>query len=104
MHHVARLPRRIREMVTKMYPLIQRYARTDGSMVQDMLSQGADGDLYLTFCFEMTKHTTALSEAETAHIRETRLALVKLFVEAMLKVMREMVLDGRCDEFQKNAA
>lgn len=95
--------RRVQEIVTDMYPLMERYARTDGSMVQDIVSQGADGELYLTFSFEMTKFTTALGEAEVAQTREAKLNGAKVSVKGTLEVMREMVLDGRWEEFNKNA-
>lgn len=91
--------KRMQETVTEMYPTLEQFRRTDGGMVQNIVSQGADGELYLTFTFEMVRSFAGLSAAEVEQAREKQQAGSKMAVEGTIKAMREMVSDGRCEQF-----
>lgn len=91
--------KRVQELVTELYPMMLQFRRMDGSMVQNIVSQGPEGELYLTFTFELVRPTAGVSEAEVETMREKQQAGAKMAVEGTLKAMREMVLDGRWEKF-----
>lgn len=94
--------KRVQEVVTTLYPMMVQFRRTDGSMVQNIVTQGAEGELYMTYTFELVRPTAGVSEAEVEEMRAKQQAGSKMAVEGTLKAMREMVLDGRWNKFQKN--
>lgn len=94
--------KRVQEVVTTLYPMMVQFRRTDGSMVQNIVTQGAEGELYMTYTFELVRPTAGVSEAEVEEMRAKQQAGSKMAVEGTLKAMREMVLDGRLNKFQKN--
>lgn len=93
--------RRTQEVVTELYPAMEKFLRMDGTMVQNIVSQGADGGLYLTFTFELARDIAALGPAEVEHLRDQQQRGAQMAVEGTLKAMRAMVLDGRLEKFQK---
>lgn len=91
--------KKMQELVTEFYPMGEQFRRMDGSMVQNIVSQGAEGELYLTFTFELARSTAGISDAEVDQMREKQQAGSKMAVEGTLKAMREMVADGRWNKF-----
>lgn len=93
---------RVQEVVTTLYPMMEHFRRMDGSVVQNIVSQGPDGELYLTFTFELVRPSAGIGEAEMAQMMEKQQGMSKMAVEGTLKAMREMVLDGRWKEFAQS--
>lgn len=70
----------------------------DGGRVQNIVSEGADGELYMTYTFEW-KHPELEGDGEGLRRRlEVERKMAKVAVEGTIKVMREMVADGRWKE------
>ncbi|KIW96697.1 uncharacterized protein Z519_02088 [Cladophialophora bantiana CBS 173.52] len=90
--------RRVRETCVAYKAMKVEFHQPDGSKVQNIVSQGqgAEGeDLYMTYTFEWLHpecegDVKALEEKKQ---KETKIA--KMAVEETIRVMREMVKDGR---------
>ncbi|EXJ96280.1 hypothetical protein A1O1_01406 [Capronia coronata CBS 617.96] len=89
--------RRVRETCIAYEPMKVEFHQPDGSKVQNVISQGAQGDkdLYMTYTFEWLHPECEGDEAALAAKREKEWAMAKTAVEKTLEVMREMVKDGR---------
>lgn len=88
--------RRVKEVVTTFFPMKVDFLQPDGSQVQNIISKGADGELYMTYTFEWLH--ADLDEAALAEKRRHEAGGSKMAVEGTLKAMREMVADGRWKE------
>lgn len=89
---------RVQEIVTTLYPMMVQFRRMDGSQVQNIVSRGTDGELYMTYTFELVRPTSSLSQTQIEEMRERQQAGSMMAVEGTLKAMRAMVLDGRWKE------
>jgi hypothetical protein len=87
--------RRVREECIEYRPVKVEYHMTDGSKVQNIISEGAEGELYMTYTFEWMHPELEGDEAALKEKCEKEKATAKLGVENTIKVMRQMVLDGR---------
>lgn len=88
--------RRVEEVVTTFYPMKVEFRQPDGSRVMNIVSKGANGELFMTYTFEWLH--AGLDEAALAAKREKEEAGSKMAVEGTIKAMREMVADGRWKE------
>ncbi|RMD43914.1 hypothetical protein DV735_g1179, partial [Chaetothyriales sp. CBS 134920] len=89
---------RVTETCIAFYPMKVEFHQNNGSKVQNIISQGAGGskDLYMTYTFEW-QHPELEGKGEATlqekKVQEEKTAQVA--VESTIKVMREMVRDGR---------
>ena len=90
--------RRVREECVEYKPMKVEFLQGDGSKVQNILSEGAGGELYMTFTFEWLHPELAGDAAalEERAVKERKMA--QMSVEGTIKAMREMVADGRWKE------
>ncbi|MBE3049048.1 DUF1857 family protein [Candidatus Bathyarchaeota archaeon] len=90
--------RRVQEECIEYEPMKEEFHMSDGSKVQNIISEGAGGELYMTFTFEWL-HPELEGDAaalEERAVKERKMAA--LAVEGTIKVMREMVVNGRWKE------
>lgn len=85
--------RKVRETVTAFAPSRVVFQQTDGSTIQNVVSEGAEGELYMTYAFEL-RHPGA-SEEELAAFLEKERKLSKGAVEGSIAAMRKLVEEGR---------
>jgi hypothetical protein len=84
-----------RETVKEYYPSWVDFEQEDGTHVRNVISDGSDGGLYMTYMFEFKMdHLEEGSEkAESERLRLKGMA--KGAVESSIEAIREMVRDGR---------
>ena len=87
--------RRVRETCIAFEPMKVEFHQPDGSKVQNVISQGSQGELYMTYTFEWLHPEFEGDAAALAARREAEEKIAKMAVEMTIKVMREMVQDGR---------
>ncbi|UKZ74693.1 hypothetical protein TrVFT333_002363 [Trichoderma virens FT-333] len=85
--------RKVIETVTAYEPSRVLFLQPDGSSVNNIVSEGADGELYMTYTFEW-RHPGA-SKAELAALLEKEKTMSKLAVEGTITAMRELAKDGK---------
>jgi len=90
--------RRVREECIEYQPVKVEFRQPDGSKVQNIVSEGADGELYLTFSFEWMHPELEGDEDALQEKLKQEKGLAKMAVESTIKAMREMVADGRWKE------
>lgn len=89
--------RHVEEKCVLYEPMKVEFHQPDGSKVQNVISQGAgeEGvDLYMTYTFEWL-HPECKTAEELAEKRAKEVKIAKMAVEETIRVMREMVKDGR---------
>ncbi|KAJ5207045.1 Protein of unknown function DUF1857 [Penicillium cf. griseofulvum] len=77
------------ETVTAFKPTRVDFEQPDGSKISNLISQGAGGELYMTYSFEW-RHP-GVSEAELAALFEKEKKMSQMAVEGTIKVMRQLV-------------
>ncbi|EXJ64945.1 hypothetical protein A1O7_01284 [Cladophialophora yegresii CBS 114405] len=90
--------RRVRETCVAFKPMKVEFHQPDGSKVQNVISQGAgeEGvDLYMTYTFEWLHPECEGAQKELEEKRRKETQVAKMAVEETIRVMREMVRDGR---------
>lgn len=85
--------RRVSERVVEFAKNKVVFHQTDGSQVQNIISQGADGDLYMTYDFEWLH--SGMGEEELEEKRQSYQKMSKMAVESSIDAIREMVKSGR---------
>lgn len=88
--------RRVEEVVTTFHPMKVEFRQPDGSQVQNIISKGPQGELYMTYTFEWLH--AELDDVALAAKRAQEEAGSKMAVEGTIKAMRELVVDGRWEE------
>ena len=81
-----------RERCTHYPPIKVELWRHDGSKVQNIISEGAQGELYMTYVFDLIHFGKGPEESEAQKPKDLNMARVA--VGKTLEVMREMVRDG----------
>ena len=78
-------------------PMKVEFHQGNGSKVQNVISEGAGGaeDLYMTYTFEWLHPELEGKEDEMNAALQREKAMAKTAVENTIRVMREMVEDGR---------
>ncbi|KAL4881879.1 DUF1857-domain-containing protein [Aspergillus karnatakaensis] len=84
--------RRVKETVTAFEDSRVDFRQPDGSLISNVISEGAEGELYMTYIFEW-RHPD-LSEEERKGLFEREKAGSKVAVEGTIRVMRELVERG----------
>lgn len=84
--------RKVRETVTAYEPSRVLFAQPDGSVVNNIVSEGADGELYMTYTFEWNHPN--VSKEELATLRQKEKAMAKGAVEGTISKLRALVEDG----------
>ncbi|KAF1810790.1 DUF1857-domain-containing protein [Eremomyces bilateralis CBS 781.70] len=85
--------RQVTETVTAYEPSRVVFVQPDGSTINNVISEGADGELYMTFTFEW-RHSGA-SKAERAAFLEREKKMSKLAVEGTITVLKELAKDRK---------
>jgi hypothetical protein len=84
--------RKVKETVTAYEDSNVEFVQPDGSRITNVISEGGDGGLYMTYVFEW-RHPDA-SKEELAVLREKEMYLSKLGVEQTIATMRKLAEDG----------
>ncbi|KAJ5543495.1 hypothetical protein N7535_005919 [Penicillium sp. DV-2018c] len=79
----------VKETVTAFEPCRVEFAQPDGSRVSNVISQGADGEYYMTYIFEW-RHP-GVSKEELAQMLEKEKKMSQSAVEGTITVMRQLV-------------
>lgn len=85
----------MREECIAYEPMKVEFHQPDGSKVQNVISQGSQGELYMTYTFEWLHPECEGDEEALKHKRDKEWTIAKMAVEETIRVMREMVKDGR---------
>lgn len=85
--------RRVQETCIAYEPMKVEFHQPDGSKVQNIISEGAQGELYMTYTFEWLH--PELDAEGLAKRKEQEWKIGKMAVEKTIEVMRAMVEDGR---------
>jgi hypothetical protein len=85
--------RRVKETVTAYEDCKVDFVQPDGSTISNVISEGADGELYMTYVFEW-RHPD-ISREELAALSEKERKMSKMAVEGTIAAMRELVKNGR---------
>lgn len=81
--------KKVKEVVTSFKPCRVEFEQPDGSRVSNVISEGAGGDLYMTYIFEW-RHP-GVSREELAALYEKEKRMSQMAVEGTIKVMRQLV-------------
>ncbi|PGH15379.1 hypothetical protein AJ80_05563 [Polytolypa hystricis UAMH7299] len=85
--------RKVQETVTAYEDIRVDFVQPDGSLISNVVSEDADGELYLTYIFEW-RHP-GVSKEELLALREKEKKTSKLAVEGTITVLRELVKSGK---------
>ncbi|KAJ5921472.1 hypothetical protein N7466_009798 [Penicillium verhagenii] len=85
--------RQVREVVTAYKPSRVAFVQPDGSTINNLVSEDANGDLYMTYTFEW-RHPGA-SSAELAGFLEKEKNMSKMAVNGTIAVLRQLAKDGK---------
>ncbi|PWY83623.1 DUF1857-domain-containing protein [Aspergillus heteromorphus CBS 117.55] len=85
--------RKVKETVTAYEPSRAVFVQPDGSTIGNVVSEGAEGELYLTYTFEWA-HPDA-SKEELATFLEKEKKMSRAAVEGTIRVMRELAQNGK---------
>lgn len=84
----------VKEVVTAFEPCRVEFEQPDGSRVSNVVSEGADGELYLTYIFEW-RHPELEGEEESATVLKREKGMSRLAVEGTIEVLRRLVEEGK---------
>ncbi|KAJ9133326.1 hypothetical protein NKR23_g10834 [Pleurostoma richardsiae] len=90
--------RRVREECVEFWPMKVEFHQPDGSKVQNIISEGAGGELYMTYTFEWLHPELEGNQSALVEKQAKEKAMAKTAVESTIVAMREMVKDGRWKE------
>jgi hypothetical protein len=85
--------RKVRETVTAYEPSRVTFVQPDGSTISNVVSEGKDGELYMTYTFEW-RHPGA-SRAELAAFLEKEKKMSEMAVEGTITVLHELARYGK---------
>ena len=85
--------KKVKETVTAFPDCRVEFLQPDGSKVSNVISEGADGELYMTYIFEW-RHP-GVSEEELAALREKERRMSRSAVEGTIDVLRRMVAEKK---------
>ncbi|KAF4160100.1 hypothetical protein CNMCM6069_009784 [Aspergillus lentulus] len=85
--------RNVRETVTAYEPSRVTFVQPDRRSISNVISESADGELYMTYTFEW-RHPGA-SKAELAAFLEKEKKMSQMAVEGTITVLRELARDGK---------
>jgi len=85
--------RKVRELVTAYEDCRVDFLQPDGSKVSNIVSEGADGELYLSYVFEWRHPGVSSEQLVTERVKEREVAGAA--VGHTLLIMRDLVTKGR---------
>lgn len=85
--------RKVKETVTAYEKCRVEFEQPDGSKISNVISDGADGQLYLTYIFEW-RHPGASQEDLSALLEKER-GMARMAVEGTIKVLRHLNEEDR---------
>ncbi|KAL5354341.1 hypothetical protein ACLOAV_000430 [Pseudogymnoascus australis] len=85
--------RKVKETVTAYKDCRVDFVQPDGSLISNVVSEGAEGELYLTYIFEW-RHP-GLSKEELQALFEKEKKMSKMAVEGTITVLRELAKSGK---------
>jgi len=85
--------RKVIETVTAFEPSRVTFVQPDGSIINNIISEGASGELYMTYTFEW-RHPGA-SEAELGMLLEKEKRMSKMAVEETIVAMKQLAREGK---------
>ncbi|KAH9203995.1 hypothetical protein DL95DRAFT_377295 [Leptodontidium sp. 2 PMI_412] len=85
--------RKVKETVTAYEDCRVDFIQPNGSLISNVVSEGAEGELYMTYIFEW-RHP-GISEEELKALREKEKKMSKMAVEGTITVLRELVNSGK---------
>lgn len=85
--------RKVTETVTAYKPSRAIFAQPDGSTIANVISEGSNGELYMTYTFEWRHSGASPSELEAFLYKEKQ--MMKLAVEGTITVLRQLAEDGK---------
>ncbi|KGO69553.1 Protein of unknown function DUF1857 [Penicillium italicum] len=83
----------VQETVTAFEPTRVDFEQPGGSKISNVISQGAGGELYMTYIFEW-RHP-GVSEGELAALLKKEKKMSQMAVEGTIKVLRQLVEEKR---------
>lgn len=89
---------RPREECVEYEPMKVEFRQQNGSKVENIVSEGSGGELYMTYTFEWLHPELENDSKALAERKEKEKKMAALAVESTIRVMREMVADGRWKE------
>lgn len=81
--------KKVKETVTAFEKCRVEFAQPDGSRISNVISNGAGGELYMTYIFEW-RHP-GVSEEELKTLLEKEKKMSQMAVEGTIKVLRQLV-------------
>lgn len=85
--------KRVKETVTAFEKCRVEFEQPDGSRVSNVVSEGADGQLYLTYVFEWRHPGVTKEDLATLLEKERRMS--RMAVEGTIRVLRELNEEDR---------
>jgi hypothetical protein len=85
--------RKVQETVTAFAPSRAVFVQPDGSTIANVVSENADGELFMTYTFEW-RHPGA-SKEELAAFLEKEKRMSKMAVEGTITVLRDLAKNGK---------
>lgn len=85
--------KKVKEVVTAFEPCRVEFQQPDGSRVTNVISEGAGGELFMTYIFEW-RHPDA-SKEELAALLEKEKRMSQMAVEGTLKVMHQLAEENK---------
>ncbi|OGE48696.1 hypothetical protein PENARI_c026G04058 [Penicillium arizonense] len=79
----------VQETVTAFEASRVEFVQSEGSKINNVISEGADGELYMTYMFEW-RHP-GVSKEELAALAEKERTMSQMAVEGTIKVLRQLV-------------
>ncbi|KAF3386938.1 hypothetical protein F1880_000051 [Penicillium rolfsii] len=86
--------KRVKEVVTAFEPCRVEFDQPDGSRVSNVVSEGADGELYLTYIFEW-RHPDLDGGEESVELLKKEKGMSRMAVEGTIQVLRKLVEEGK---------
>ena len=90
--------RKVQEECVEYEPVKVEFLQTNGSKIQNVVSEGAGGELYMTYVFEWLHPELEGDDAGLWDKYEKERKMAAMAVEGTITAMREMVKDGRWKE------
>ncbi|KAL2111890.1 hypothetical protein VUR80DRAFT_9101 [Thermomyces stellatus] len=90
--------RKVTEECVEYEPMKVEFRQSNGSKVQNIVSEGPTGELYMTYTFEWLHPEMEGDAKKLEERRDKERRMARMAVEGTLKAMREMVADGRWKE------
>ncbi|CAL3964095.1 unnamed protein product [Diplocarpon coronariae] len=83
----------VKEVVTAYEDIRVEFEQPDGSHVSNVVSEGAEGELYLTYVFEWRHPGIQVEELRALKEKEGKLG--RMAVEGTIEAMRSLVMAGK---------